>query len=659
MDAAVNNFTDAPPTLQGSMSGTADAGQDVCQDDHDNISILAMSKQAGQTVAPFLAKHIPEQYAPGGGLDSSGNSKMKDPNTKYCYRHQPDLKCRRQANEPSMDQLQHELEDLSQGDQQAIAHVWSLFSAAPAKHRNLMLQGILTQCCFPQLSYLSTNVRDLIRIDFLTALPPEISYKVLCFLDTTSLCKAAQVSQRWRSLADDDVVWHRMCEQHIDRKCTKCGWGLPLLERKRLRASKRQIQLRATGRGLNEWSPDITPYPEAALEAVPNNDAKDQMLTTAKLTAPLPKNQTPSLATPMATDSYFRPRTRPWKDVYKDRFRVGINWKHGRCDLKIFRGHQNGVMCLQFDDSVLITGSYDAMIKVWDLASGEEIQTLKGHTSGIRCLQFDDSKLISGSIDRTLKIWDWRKGECIATHDAHSNGIVGLHFDSSLLATASMDKTIKIWNFTDSSRFTLRGHTDWVNAVRVDSASRTVLSASDDCTVKLWDLDTKSCIKTFEGHVGQVQQVITLPHDFDFEDTEVDDSDGTSSTTSTQSHPQFPQPATQAEPYGPGFTASDRPMPPRFMLTGALDGTIRLWDTYTSKCLRTYFGHVEGVWALAADSLRVVSGAEDRMVKVWDTRSGKCERTFTGHAGPVSCLGLSDNRMCTGGEDNEVRMYSF
>ena len=527
----------------------------------------------------------------------------------------------------------------------------------------MCLTGILTQCCFPQLSYLSTGVRDLIRIDFLTALPPEISYKVLCSLDTTSLCKAAQVSQRWRTLADDDVVWHRMCEQHIDRKCTKCGWGLPMLERKRLRASKRQIQLRATGRGLNEWSPDITPYPEAALEAVPSSDVNDQMLTKSQLTVPLVESQVPAQGRIQVDDSYFQPRTRPWKDVYKDRFRVGTNWKHGRCDLKVFRGHQNGVMCLQFDDSVLITGSYDTTIKVWDIATGEEIRTLHGHTSGIRCLQFDDSKLISGSIDRTVKIWDWRKGECIATHAVHSHGIVGLHFDSSLLATGSMDKTIKIWNFTDSSRYTLRGHTDWVNAVRVDSASRTVLSASDDCTVKLWDLDTKSCIKTFEGHVGQVQQVLTLPHDFDFdfEDTEPDDSDGTSSSTSTQSNQQYPQPATQSitEPYGPGFTASDRPMPPRYMLTGALDNTIRLWDTYTSKCLRTYFGHVEGVWALAADSLRVVSGAEDRTVKVWDTRSGKCERTFTGHAGPVNCLGLSDSRMCTGGEDNEVRMYSF
>lgn len=36
-------------------------------------------------------------------------------------------------------------------------------------------------------------------------------------------------------MADDDLLWRRMCGQHIDRKCEKCGWGLPLLERRRLK----------------------------------------------------------------------------------------------------------------------------------------------------------------------------------------------------------------------------------------------------------------------------------------------------------------------------------------------------------------------------------------------------------------------------------------
>jgi F-box and WD-40 domain protein MET30 len=523
-----------------------------------------------------------------------------------------------------------------------------------------MLQGILTQCCFPQLSYLSTAVKNLIRIDFLSALPSEISFKILCYLDTTSLCKAAQVSQKWRILADDDVVWHKMCEQHIDRKCTKCGWGLPLLERKRLRDWKRQQQLRATGRGLNEWSPNLTPMPEdgttelikaVTLNGASKRDAESFTSDGLLITSPeINKRQ-------RTEDSYFtKPKFRPWKDVYKDRFKVGTNWKYGRCSTKIFRGHSNGVMCLQFDDNILATGSYDSTIKIWNIDTGDCIRTLRGHTSGIRTLQFDDTKLISGSLDRTLKVWNWRTGDCISTLEGHAEGVIALNFEGNILASGSVDRTVRVWNFQDKSTCILSGHKDWVNAVKVDSASRTVFSASDDCTVRLWDLDTKRTIRVFEGHVGQVQQVTLLPAEYEPEDIDAEEGDDGSSTASICDRNATPAPPTTST-----FEnwPTSRPRPARYMITAGLDSTVRLWDVSTGRCLKTFFGHVEGVWALAGDSLRVVSGAEDRMVKVWDARAGKCLRTFTGHAGPVTCIGLSDSRMVTGSEDCEVRLYSF
>ncbi|KAF2820482.1 sulfur metabolite repression control protein-like protein SconB [Ophiobolus disseminans] len=634
------------------------------------------SKQIEKMIQPYLAQHIPQQYNPLGG-DRDGQAASG--NTKYCYRHRPDLLCRQQADEPSMEQLQEKLMRESQADQQSIANVWSLFSAAPSRHRNLMLQGILAQCCFPQLSFISSSVRNLIKIDFLGALPTELGFKILCYLDTTSLCNAAQVSRRWRQLADDDVVWHKMCEQHIDRKCTKCGWGLPLLDQRRLRHEKRKIQLRASGRGLNEWSPNLTPMAEAAPPATLAHRTSDISDSTAgaKRSAPEDADESspessnkracPTVeSTQIQLASYFdQPKKRPWKDVYKDRFKVGTNWKYGRYSTRIFKGHTNGVMCLQFDNEILITGSYDATVKVWDIKTGEVLRTLRGHTQGIRCLQFDESKLITGSLDHSIKVWNWRTGQLIKTLHVHEDGVIALHMADKLLASGSSDNSIMVHDFKKLNRIRLQGHTDWVNCVKLDPASRTLLSASDDMTVKLWDLDNHKCLKTFEGHAGQVQQVLPLPHEFeineddfvanannDFSDTAslASDSANASPRLSGISLPQdehfFPD-----EP--------DRPNPPSYMLTGSLDGTIRLWHIPTGRTVHRFFGHVEGIWSLAADSLRLVSGAEDKTLKIWDPRTGQHERTLTGHTGPVTCVGLSDERVVSGSEDGTVRVHCF
>ncbi|KAI1277645.1 quinon protein alcohol dehydrogenase-like superfamily [Xylaria sp. FL0933] len=618
-----------------------------------NISQQSMS----QSVTPFLREHIPSLYAPIGkpDLPSMANLKNKDPNSKYCYRHRPDSKCRRAADESKMALIQRDLETLSAGDRQAITNVWSLFSAAPTKQRELMLQGIITQCCFPQLSTVSREVHEQLKIDFMSALPTELSLKILCYLDCSSLCKAAQVSRRWNALSGDDVVWHRMCEQHIGRKCEKCQWGLPRLEKKRLREWKPQFQHALPPAPIIVVDDDIPPVSTATKRAAEPSEVEEQA-----------KRRCIKETTDNNSESAQRKRFRPWKDVYRDRFKVGSNWQKGRCTIKTFSGHANGVTCLQFDDNMLATGSYDATIKIWNIEKGEVVRTLQGHTMGIRALQFDDRMLVSGSLDGTVKIWNWRTGACINTLN-HQGGVITVHMEGDFLASGSMDRSIKIFNFKTQQSFSLRGHTDWVNHVRLDVTSRTLLSASDDCTVKMWDLDSRTCIKTYEGHIGQVQQVLAMPDDFEFEDESAREAE-TSSAASNRSvtpvrspspHSSSCQPDERAA-YGPVFSNDpERPLPPRYMLTGSLDATLRLWDTATGKSPRCFWGHVEGVWGLAVDTLRYVSGANDATVKVWEPRTGKCERTFTGHSGPVTCVGLSDSRFASGGEDGEVRMYSF
>ena len=109
---------------------------EICED--TGISISSTSKLAGQTVAPFLAQHIPEQYAPLGGPRGRNGVPTADPNSKFCYRHRPDLKCRRQANEPSMDQLQH----VSSEQLLHVCYVTNCFDRNSRPYRRVISRGL-------------------------------------------------------------------------------------------------------------------------------------------------------------------------------------------------------------------------------------------------------------------------------------------------------------------------------------------------------------------------------------------------------------------------------------------------------------------------------------------------------------------------------------
>lgn len=560
----------------------------------DQISDL--TEDETKVVTPFLVKHISDQNMAPATVDNFHN---------FCYRHNPEITCNKRADEDKMKRIQEQLELLPNRDKKAISHVWLIFSAAPAPQRKLILLGLLSQCCFPQLSFISQEVQSLIRIDFISTLPQEIALKILCYLDFKLLCNATLVCRKWKQLADNDCVWHYMCKQHIDRKCPNCGWGLPLhIEKAAIEANKI----------------DVTDTPPTNVDAA--------VTTTSTEVACKSSDEPPRK----------RLKKRPWKLVYSERFLLERNWRKGFYKVKMLKGHTDGVTCLKFHNKLLMTGSYDTTIKLWNTETGECTRTLTGHSRGVRLLVFDLKILILGSLDKTIKVWNYRLGECIATYRGHEDHVVAVDLHRNIIVSGLADHTVKVWHVDLRTCYTLRGHTDWVNCVKIHAPSNTVFSASDDTTIRMWDLTTNKCIRKFECHVGQVQSVIP----FTYNESLVQDEEEVDCVTRVQPDPDFKW-------------LSKYPL---HLLTSSLDNTIKLWDVRTGRCIRTQFGHVEGVWSISADTFRIVSGAHDKLIKVWDLQDGKCLHTFSNDAS-VLCVGLLDSHVAAGLDDGTVKLYRF
>src|SRR3990172_1835082 len=79
--------------------------------------------------------------------------------------------------------------------------------------------------------------------------------------------------------------------------------------------------------------------------------------------------------------------------------------------LSLQTGHAKQVLtvALSRDGKILVSGSVDKTIKLWDPATGHELRALKGHTGTVNAVAFspDEKLLASASADNTIKLWDF------------------------------------------------------------------------------------------------------------------------------------------------------------------------------------------------------------------------------------------------------------
>jgi WD40 repeat protein len=223
-----------------------------------------------------------------------------------------------------------------------------------------------------------------------------------------------------------------------------------------------------------------------------------------------------------------------------------------------FLGHSQEVVATDIspDGEIMVSGSRDKTINVWNLKTKKLLHTLKEHTNKIVCVTIspDGQTLFSGDEDAKIKVWNLESGKLLNSIDAHTDEVefLALTPDGKTLVSSSEDKTVKIWNAnTGQSLNTLRGHqkevesiaispdgkilvsgggdklivwrlgtgevlreipqSGFVRFVSISADGKTLVSAHEDNTVKLWNLSNGKLQRTLSGHSDWVLSVATSP----------------------------------------------------------------------------------------------------------------------------------------------------
>jgi WD40 repeat protein len=164
--------------------------------------------------------------------------------------------------------------------------------------------------------------------------------------------------------------------------------------------------------------------------------------------------------------------------------------------LGTLKAHDGGLLCAAVspDDRFVVTADRKGVVKVWDLASRQQVAILPGHTDEVQRAVFspDGRTLATCSKDQTVRLWDvatWSKRKCL--RGGHELTVTSVAFspDGKLLASAGRDRRIVLWELPQGRPVrSWQAHANVVHDLTFTPDGRTLASVGKDKVAKLWDV---------------------------------------------------------------------------------------------------------------------------------------------------------------------------
>ena len=257
-----------------------------------------------------------------------------------------------------------------------------------------------------------------------------------------------------------------------------------------------------------------------------------------------------------------------------------------------------------------------------------------------------DNEYISTQYDSETKREWWRRREKQTS-------------ESVTLISGSDDSTIKIWSLkTGKCIKTLESHTRSVRCLILMAEKEQIISGSEDNTIKIWCLKTGACLRTLHGHVNFVRCLILLPNDIlvsssgsiikmwslneDFFTNGYDDALKTLSTSGRNITSMF-------------YLADT------CQLVACGMGMIKKWNL-NDFTVGQFHGHTHNVTSMVylSDKRELVTASIDSTLRVWNFHTCECVKVLEGHtSGVLRVISLPENGLASGSYDGVIKVWSL
>ncbi|KAF1927961.1 WD40 repeat-like protein [Didymella exigua CBS 183.55] len=274
-------------------------------------------------------------------------------------------------------------------------------------------------------------------------------------------------------------------------------------------------------------------------------------------------------------------------------------------------------------------------------------------------------------------------GSNIKELPAHNDTITALDFDApwGTLVTASLDDTVRVWDLNAGRCIgMLEGHLSSVRCLQVEE--NVVATGSMDATIRLWDLS--------RAEYAPLDNRIHKHGDGDGDGDGEEDEDGLAFENAADAPPPPPPTIMQDCPLFSLESHVDEVTALHFrgdtLVSGSADKTLRQWDLVKGRCVqtldvlwaaaqasatdttnsgqwrgtgRTVDSSADFVGAIQVFDAALACGTADGMVRLWDLRSGQVHRSLVGHTGPVTALQFDDVHLVTASADRSIRIWDL